>query len=447
MSGRKPALLITPKTLLLIKGQCVLTLSSLQELTKLSIYELDVFIDGYSQEFTNDSMPPIGFFDQRSAVSHKLSQVYKQAQLFGGRFYRKNKQLRYNGFGFPKVTKLDHMLQTLLELKLPIASLQSLVFTCAPKLLSHFLKQTQGRSALWISPFLDAGLRLVFYHQNELKFIRYIPYTLNDPAVDNDLAYTLAHVQNEYTCNLKELKILITSLDEKETQPLMHLSSPTAIFKWGNTELQDLQKIPRTSSSDLIEPWLISYGQKNKPKIGIVIQSPLKPIVKRTLWLKSSIFLLQSICLIVCLLAATKIYQFKSINHQLDLAQKAMLIEKEKVDKLWVHLQLPPDLNNHKFYSFLSQKKQLQNSQDPVVFLSSLAEFLKPHLLVQELLWRGTPKSELKLSLRVLRPQIKDKESILTQFKSQLTEFIKHKGGTNLTVTQQAMHTLELSWL
>lgn len=444
---RRTALLMTPKGTFLKQGAHFMFLRSLTELSQYKITSLDVFLDGFPQSFVNGSLPLVGLFDQPSAVYHKLSRDFKPSAIFGGTFLKDKSTLLYHGYGFEDNQKLSAYLQEICDLKIPILSVQSLVFSCATTLFPYCISQIGAQSLLWISPYLGSGYRLVFYHEGAVKFVRTIAVHKYDQTRGaQDVLQTLTYIQNEYHLDHQGLTTFLTSFDANELKGVKTILQSENVYQWDIQGLSEKQDTLEGTDTNMMESWLLSYAQESK-KIWtrMISHSPLMPLIRQTKWMKQSLRALQALCVVLGVLIGREAIHLWKIKCQLYVAQKSIGKMEEQLNQFKKQLKIPLNTEVLKFYAYLTSQKDLSFEQDPFILITSIAEQLSPDILVREVLWQKGPKTTLKLALKCVSVTEEDKAEILNEFKKNLFEFLKQKSKVKITMNQTAPDIMEIN--
>jgi hypothetical protein len=439
--ARKPALLLTPKVSLLKQGNVCIPLSSLKELTQYKLSGLDVFIDGFSQSYITGSLPLVGFFDQRSAVYHKLSRDFKKSTVFGGRFIKEENSLLYHGYGFEETHNLTKHLQALLELNISVASIQSLVFTSASTLFPYCLSQIGSQSLLWISRYLGSGYRLVFYHDNAIKFARTVTVHETDQSKGTkDILQTLTYIQNEYNIHTHDLAIFLTFFTVVELKVLSHLFQRSRVYQWEIASITTKQ-----DASVAMESWLLAYAKHSRRIFSrFISQSLLTFIIQKTRWYETAMFSLKALCVVLGVLIACGTVNLWRLKYQLYVAERVLEKEEAQVIQFKKQLQMPLNIEVPKFYRYLASQKYPPLEHDPFALIAIVAEQLSPSILIRELLWQKEPKPTLKLAIKCANG-IENKMEILNRFKINLLKTLKQKSKRNIKMNQSSAEIMEIN--
>lgn len=439
---RRPALLITPKILLLKQGRVCIPLGSLKELSQYGLSGIDVYFDGFSQSFISGALPLVGFFDRRSAVYHKLARDFSKSTVFGGKFLKEGNALHYQGYGFDETINLADYLQELVELNIPIVSVQSLVFSSASTLFPFCISQIGSHSLLWISPYLGSGYRLVFYHENTIKFVRPITVHREDPTWGTkDLLQTLTYIQNEYNIDKSDLAVFLTFFTPDQLKVLKFIIQSEKVYQWDVHSNASQQ-----SSSVAMESWLLVYIKNSKKFFTRYLsQSLLTPIIQQTKWIERGVFALKTLCVVLGVLIASSTINLWRLKSQLTVAQRVLAKKEEQIILCTKKLKMPSNVEILKFYAYLTSQKYPAYEQDPFALIATVAEQLPPDILVREVLWQKEPKNTLKLALRFANSAEEDKEEILNVFKENLLESLKQKSKVNITMNQSSAETMEIN--
>jgi hypothetical protein len=444
-STDRTTLIITPEFFLLKTGESLLWLSSLDELIHHKLKALDVLIDGFSQDFTSGSLPIVSLLDRRLAVSYKLSRTFKKIPFYGGTFFKNGRQIQYKGFGFRNTKTLEPYLKTLCQMNIPILSIKSLIFSAAPGFLSHFLKHVNTKGVLWILPYWEKGQRFVFYHNQEIKFVRIIPDVLQDATTEINLLRTLAHIQNECGFALKDLSLLITSPDPEGPQILKDLSCPSSIYRWDRDTLCRISRPLQEKHSNLIELWLFPFAQESETA-RLITHSCLTTIIQRNRFLKVGQLFLQALCLAGLLLIAKEAYQLWEMEIQKKASVKQLQEANQRMLYLTKQVRLPKSMNPLDLQNYIEARKVKRSHEDVTQLLSNLSPLFQSKILLQEFLWQSTPKPLLKLSLNVsqLSPAAQKKE--IAAFKIALGNLLKKTDQRSFDIHQPALQVLEIIW-